>query len=68
MSTQKNITVVGAGLVGSLVSIYLAKRGYKVQIFERREDMRKAKEHCNERNWLNYLQFDHFDLSFAGIS
>lgn len=43
MSTQKNITVVGAGLVGSLVSIYLAKRGYKVQIFERREDMRKAK-------------------------
>src|ERR1700752_4188484 len=42
MSTQKNITVVGAGLVGSLVSIYLAKRGHKVQIFERRPDMRKA--------------------------
>ncbi|MBI3520267.1 MAG: NAD(P)-binding protein, partial [Bacteroidetes bacterium] len=35
MSTQKNITVVGAGLVGSLVSIYLAKRGYKVDIYER---------------------------------
>lgn len=42
MNTQKNITVVGAGLVGSLVSIYLAKRGHKVQIFERRPDMRKA--------------------------
>ena len=42
MSTQKNITVVGAGLVGSLVSIYLAKRGYKVDIYERRQDMRKA--------------------------
>lgn len=42
MSTQKNITVVGAGLVGSLVSIYLAKRGHKVEIFERRPDMRKA--------------------------
>jgi kynurenine 3-monooxygenase len=42
MSTKKNITVVGAGLVGSLVSIYLAKRGHKVQIFERRPDMRKA--------------------------
>ena len=41
MATQKNITVVGAGLVGSLVSIYLAKRGHKVQIFERRPDMRK---------------------------
>lgn len=42
MSTQKNITVVGAGLVGSLVSIYLAKRGHNVQVFERRPDMRKA--------------------------
>jgi kynurenine 3-monooxygenase len=42
MSTQKNITVVGAGLVGSLVSIYLAKRGHKVDIYERRQDMRKA--------------------------
>jgi len=42
MSTQKNITIVGAGLVGSLVSIYLAKRGYKVDVYERRPDMRKA--------------------------
>lgn len=39
----KKITVVGAGLVGSLLSIYLAKRGYKVNVFERRPDMRKAK-------------------------
>ncbi|MES2591603.1 MAG: NAD(P)/FAD-dependent oxidoreductase [Bacteroidota bacterium] len=39
----KNVTVVGAGLVGSLVSIYLAKRGYKIELFERRPDMRKAK-------------------------
>jgi kynurenine 3-monooxygenase len=43
MSQQKNITIVGAGLVGSLVSIYLAKRGYKVQMYERRPDMRKEK-------------------------
>jgi kynurenine 3-monooxygenase len=35
-------TVVGAGLVGSLLAIYLAKRGEKVQVFERRPDMRKA--------------------------
>ncbi|MGE0635438.1 MAG: FAD-dependent oxidoreductase [Bacteroidia bacterium] len=40
---MKNITVIGAGLVGSLLSIYLAKRGHKVQIFERRPDMRKEK-------------------------
>ncbi len=39
---SKNVTLVGAGLVGSLLSIYLAKRGYKINIFERRPDMRKA--------------------------
>lgn len=32
--------VVGAGPVGSLLAIYLAKRGVKVDIFERRPDMR----------------------------
>ena len=39
--SKKNITVIGAGLVGSLLSIYLSKRGNKVTIFERRKDMRK---------------------------
>ena len=38
---SKNITIVGAGLVGSLLSIYLAKRGYTVSIYERRPDLRK---------------------------
>lgn len=42
MVKQKNITLIGAGLVGSLLSMYLAKRGHKVQIFEKRSDMRKA--------------------------
>lgn len=40
---KKNVTIIGAGLVGSLLSIYLSKRGYKVKIFERRADMRKEK-------------------------
>lgn len=39
---SKKVTIVGAGLVGSLLSIYLAKRGYKVNVFERRQDMRQA--------------------------
>lgn len=38
---QKKVTIVGAGLVGSLLSIYLAKKGYTVSIYERRADMRK---------------------------
>ncbi len=36
----KRVTIVGAGLVGSLISIYLAKRGYEVTVFESRYDMR----------------------------
>ena len=40
---SKKITIVGAGLVGSLLSIYLAKRGYKISVYERRADMRKIK-------------------------
>jgi kynurenine 3-monooxygenase len=41
MSNKKEVIVVGAGLVGSLLSIYLAKRGYKVRIYEKRGDMRE---------------------------
>jgi kynurenine 3-monooxygenase len=40
---KKNIVIVGAGLVGSLLSIYLAKRGYNVRMYERRGDMRQEK-------------------------
>jgi kynurenine 3-monooxygenase len=43
MTRNEHIAIVGAGLVGSLLSIYLAKRGYKVSVFERRNDMRKSK-------------------------
>jgi kynurenine 3-monooxygenase len=39
---KKEVTIVGAGLVGSLLSIYLARRGYRVSIYERRPDMRKT--------------------------
>ncbi len=39
---QKEVTIIGAGLVGSLLSIYLSKQGYKVKVYERRPDMRKA--------------------------
>lgn len=41
MSETRSI-VVGAGLVGSLLSIYLAKRGHKVSVYEQRPDIRKS--------------------------
>ncbi|MBL7994392.1 FAD-dependent monooxygenase [bacterium] len=36
------IILIGAGLAGSLLSVYLAKKGYQVELFERRPDMRKT--------------------------
>jgi len=39
---EKKAIVVGAGLVGSLWSVFLGKAGYKVTIYERRSDIRKA--------------------------
>lgn len=35
------ISLVGAGLAGCVLSIYLARRGFKVDIYERRPDPRK---------------------------
>lgn len=42
MSDHKNTLIAGAGLVGSLLSIYLAKKGHQVQLFEKRPDARKT--------------------------
>jgi kynurenine 3-monooxygenase len=39
----KTIGILGAGLVGSLLSIYLKQRGYDVTILEKRGDLRKSK-------------------------
>jgi kynurenine 3-monooxygenase len=42
MVINKNdrIALVGAGLVGSLLAIFMARRGFKVDMYERRPDMR----------------------------
>jgi kynurenine 3-monooxygenase len=42
ITMEKKAIIVGAGLVGSLWAVYLAKAGYKVTIYERRSDIRKA--------------------------
>lgn len=39
---MKSATIVGAGLVGSLWAVYLAKAGYKVNIVEMRSDLRET--------------------------
>lgn len=39
---MKNITIIGAGLAGTLCSLYLARRGYTVDVFESRSDLRDS--------------------------
>ena len=39
-TTDTRIAVIGAGLVGSLLACYLGRRGYSVDVYERRPDPR----------------------------
>lgn len=40
MESKNNISVIGAGLAGSLLPIYFSRKGYQVDVYERRPDMR----------------------------
>lgn len=37
----ETVTLAGAGLVGSLMAMFLARRGFQVEVLERRPDMRR---------------------------
>ena len=39
--TPKKIAIVGSGLVGTLLGIYLKKRGHIVHVYDRSPDIRK---------------------------
>lgn len=38
----KKITLVGGGLSGGLLAVFLAKKGFEVHVYERRKDMRQG--------------------------
>jgi kynurenine 3-monooxygenase len=40
--SDQTITLIGAGLAGSLLAIFLARRGWHVDLYERRPDMRQV--------------------------
>ena len=40
MQKEKDVAIVGSGLVGSLLAIFLKKQGHKVTVFDRRPDVR----------------------------
>jgi kynurenine 3-monooxygenase len=43
-NTQQHFTIVGAGLAGTLFACYLARAGYRVDLYERRPDPRGGRE------------------------
>lgn len=42
MSAKSKITLIGSGLTGPLLAVELLRRGYDVELFERRPDMRRV--------------------------
>ena len=40
--SKKFITIIGAGLAGALLALLLSKRGWRVEVFEKRADPRRA--------------------------
>ena len=40
---SNKVILIGAGLAGPLLSVYLAKKGFQVDLYERRPDIRKMK-------------------------
>jgi kynurenine 3-monooxygenase len=42
-SRPETITLIGAGLTGPLLALGLVKRGFRVEIYERRADMRRVR-------------------------
>ncbi len=63
---EKKVIIIGAGLVGSLCAIHLIKKGYSVQLFERRKDLRTQKVTAgksinlalSKRGWTSLEQAD----------
>ncbi len=67
ISDTTNITIVGAGLVGSLLAVLLAKRGYCVDLFERNPDGRKTGMPIGRSINLALTERGRYPLQMAGI-
>lgn len=57
---MKEVTLIGSGLAGSLLALYLAKRGYRLALFDARPDLRLM--HADDGRSINLA------LSCRGIT
>ena len=42
MLKKENIQIIGGGLCGALLALRLAQRGYNIEVYEKRPDLRKV--------------------------
>ena len=42
MNNKDKILIIGAGLCGSLLALRLAQRGFKIEVYESRSDLRTS--------------------------
>lgn len=64
-SATQPLTIVGGGLVGSLLALYLARRGYQVEVYERRPDPRLGG--AAEGRSINLALSDRGWLALGGV-
>ena len=62
---KKTVIIVGAGLAGSLMAIYLVRRGYQVKVYESRADMRKSTVQAGRS--INLALSDRGILALKGV-
>ncbi len=64
---RDEITLIGAGLNGPLLAILLMQRGFKVQIYERRPDMRQVRQSAGRSINLALSTRGIYALQQAGV-
>jgi kynurenine 3-monooxygenase len=64
---EETITLIGAGLNGPLLALGLVKRGFKVEIYERRPDLRRVRTSAGRSINLALSTRGIYALSRAGL-
>jgi len=67
-SASSTVTLIGAGLAGPLLAIYLARRGFAVEVYERRPDFRQVAQRAGRSINLALSVRGFHALAEVGIS
>lgn len=67
MNKQQNILIIGAGLCGSLLALRLGQRGYNVNVYEMRPDLRKVDVSAGRSINLAFSNRGHKAIKLVGL-